>query len=124
MQAIELLPSCTKPSISCLFIRTDSVSVKFDENILFILQTFRGMWAILLQICCLVQWARGILGTEMPLSNSGLNSVPYVGSMIITADFSNNDIKDLHYSSLSDAIDLTVRLQSVSGNMIICDVLM
>ena len=59
-----------------------------------------------------MQWARGILGTEIPLSNSGLNSVPYVGSTIITADFSLN------------ALNLNVRIKRVLARMIICGVSM
>ena len=75
------------------------------------------MWVTLVQAYCLVQCLRGVLGTEMVQKDSGLNSLPYVGSLVTSADFSKNDIRAVTFSSLSGAILLEVRLWRVSRSV-------
>ena len=75
------------------------------------------MWAILLPICYLVQWARGVLASDIMLSNTDLNSIPSIASVITVADFSKNNIREVNVSSLLDAINLKVRLESVCCNL-------
>ena len=75
-----------------------------------------AMWATVLQIYSLVQWPQVVLGTEVVQQDSGLNSMPHIGSLITKADFSRNDIRRVNSFSLSEAIHLKVRhLRSVSS---------
>ena len=72
------------------------------------------MWARLLQICYLIQVLLCVLGTKLRQPDSGLNSIPYVGSTITQADFSKNLIKDVRVFHLSDAINLEVSISRPS----------
>ena len=75
-----------------------------------------AMWATVLQIYFLVQWPQVVLGTEVVQQDSGLNSMPHIGSLITKADFSRNDTRRVNSFSLSEAIHLKVRhLRSVSS---------